>query len=64
MKVIIPLAGYGKRMRPHTFSRPKPLFPVAGKTVLGHILDRFVPLQPEEVVFIVGWLGEQIEEFV
>ncbi|MHB0856718.1 MAG: sugar nucleotidyltransferase [Anaerolineae bacterium] len=64
MKVIIPLAGFGKRMRPLTWSRPKPLLNVAGKPILGHVLDKFVPLQPEEIVFIVGWLGDQIEEYV
>lgn len=64
MRVIIPLAGFGKRMRPLTWSRPKPLLNVADKTILGHVLDKFVPLQPEEIVFIVGWLGEQIEEYV
>ena len=44
MKIIIPLAGFGKRMRPHTWSKPKPLLNVAGKPVLGHILDRLASL--------------------
>ncbi|MHB1296212.1 MAG: sugar nucleotidyltransferase [Anaerolineae bacterium] len=64
MKVIIPLAGFGKRMRPLTWSRPKPLLNVADKPILGHVLDKFIPLQPEEIVFIVGWLGDQIQEYV
>ncbi len=65
MKVIIPLAGYGKRLRPPTWSKPKPLINVAGKPMLGHILDIFAPMEEvEDVVFIVGWLGEQIEEYV
>jgi glucose-1-phosphate thymidylyltransferase len=65
MKVIIPLAGFGKRMRPHTWSKPKPLVNVAGKPVLGHILDKLSDLdvQVDELIFIVGWLGEQIEEY-
>ncbi len=65
MKVIIPLAGFGKRMRPHTWSKPKPLLYVAGKPVLGHILDKLADLdvEVEELVFIVGWLGEQIQEY-
>ena len=70
MKVIIPLAGFGKRMRPHTWSKPKPLLNVAGKPVLGHILDKLAGLQGagtgssvDELIFIVGWLGEQIEEY-
>jgi len=64
MKVIIPLAGFGKRMRPQTWSKPKPLLNVAGKAILGHVLDKFAALDVEEVVFIVGWLGDQIKEYV
>ncbi len=65
MKIIMPMAGLGKRMRPHTWSKPKPLLQVADKPVLGHILDKFVPLKNlEEVVFIVGWMGDQIREYV
>jgi glucose-1-phosphate thymidylyltransferase len=65
MKVIIPLAGFGKRMRPHTWSKPKPLVNVAGKPVLGHILDKLADLDVDvdELIFIVGWLGEQIQEY-
>jgi glucose-1-phosphate thymidylyltransferase len=64
MKVIIPLAGFGKRLRPHTYTRPKPLVNVAGKPVLGHILDRLAGLDVEEIIFIVGYLGDQIKEYV
>jgi len=64
MKVIIPLAGTGKRMRPQTWSKPKPMLNVAGKPILGHVLDKLLPLNADEFVFIVGWLGEQIKEYV
>lgn len=65
MDVIIPLAGFGTRLRPHTFTRPKPLVNVAGKAVLGHVIDEFVEqTDTGSVVFIVGYLGEQIEEYV
>jgi len=65
MKVVIPMAGYGTRLRPHTWSKPKPLVTVAGKPVLGHVLDTFASLPfVEEVVFIVGYLGQQVEEYV
>ena len=64
MKIIIPLAGLGTRLRPHTFSKPKPLVNVAGKPVLGHILDELEGLDVEEIIFIVGYLGEQIEKYV
>jgi glucose-1-phosphate thymidylyltransferase len=65
MKIVIPLAGFGKRLRPHTFTKPKPLINVAGKPVLGHVLDMFTRLDHvEEIIFITGHLGEQIEEYV
>ncbi|MCR4407395.1 MAG: sugar phosphate nucleotidyltransferase [Anaerolineae bacterium] len=64
MKVVIPLAGFGTRLRPHTYTKPKPLLNVAGKPVLGHILDKFTGLSVEEVIFITGWLGDQIEAYV
>ena len=64
MKVVLPLAGLGKRMRPHTWSKPKPLLNIAGKPVLGHVLDKLQPLDVEEVIFITGWLGNQIKEYV
>lgn len=64
MKIVIPLAGLGTRLRPHTYTRPKPLVNLAGKPILGHILDRLTPLPIDEVIFITGYLGEQIEEYV
>ncbi|GIV83840.1 MAG: nucleotidyltransferase [Candidatus Roseilinea sp.] len=65
MDVIIPLAGFGTRLRPHTYSKPKPLVSVAGKPVLGHILDKLInESQVGKVVFVVGYLGEQIEHYV
>ncbi len=69
LKIFIPMAGWGTRMRPHTWSKPKPLVSVAGKTSLEHLLDMFhsVP-DPDNVefVFIVGpYLGElQVSPFI
>ena len=68
-KIVIPMAGWGTRMRPHTYSKPKPLVSVAGKTTLEHLLDMFKTMpDPEnlEYVFIVSpFLGEfQIPEFI
>jgi glucose-1-phosphate thymidylyltransferase len=64
MKVVILMAGLGTRLRPHTYSKTKALLPVAGKPVLAHLLDRFQGLDVEEYIFIVGYLAEQIEEYV
>ena len=69
LKVVIPMAGWGTRMRPHTWSKPKPLVSVAGKTSLEHLLDMFKTLpDPEntEYVFILSpYLGEiQIPSFI
>ena len=64
MKSIILLAGLGTRLRPHTYSKPKPLIQVAGKPVLGHILDSLAVLNIEETIFIVGYLGDQIQKYV
>lgn len=64
MKVIILLAGYGTRLRPHTYTKPKPLINVAGKPVLGHILDKLIEAGATEMTFVVGYLGEQIQEYV
>jgi glucose-1-phosphate thymidylyltransferase len=69
LKIFIPMAGWGTRMRPHTWSKPKPLVSVAGKTSLEHLLDMFnsVPAPVDvEYVFIVGpYLGElQVPPFV
>ncbi len=64
MKAVILLAGLGTRLRPHTYSRPKPLVNVAGKPVLGHILDGMAEIQFDEIIFIVGYLGDQIEKYV
>lgn len=64
MKAVIPLAGKGTRLRPHTHHTPKPLLKVAGKPVLAYILDDLVALGVEDVVFIVGHLREVVEAWI
>jgi len=61
--IILPVAGLGTRLRPQTWSKPKPLVSVAGKPMLAHVLDRVLPTEPSKIVFITGFLGEQIEEW-
>jgi glucose-1-phosphate thymidylyltransferase len=63
-KVIIPVAGIGKRLRPHTHTAPKGLLHVAGKPILGHILDALKQMKIDEVIFVIGFMGEQIVEYV
>ncbi|MGI6035331.1 MAG: sugar phosphate nucleotidyltransferase [Limnochordia bacterium] len=64
MKVIIPVAGIGTRLRPQTHTVPKALVHVAGKPILGHILDSLEPIGVTEVVLVVGYLGDQIIDYV
>ncbi len=67
LKIVIPMAGLGTRLRPHTWSKPKQLIGVAGKTVLDHVLDTLSTLPDPhniELVNIVGYLGEQIESYL
>ncbi len=61
MDIILPVAGFGTRLRPQTWSKPKPLVGLAGKPMLAHVLDRVMPLSPGQLVFITGFLGDQIE---
>lgn len=64
MKVIIPLAGKGTRLRPHTHVVPKPMLRVAGRPVMSYILDDLRKLGDlEEVIYITGHLKEKVEEY-
>jgi glucose-1-phosphate thymidylyltransferase len=63
MDIILPVAGMGTRLRPLTWSRPKPLVSVGGKPILAHVIDRVMPVNPDKIVFITGFLGEQIERW-
>ena len=64
MKVVIPVAGEGTRLRPHTHTAPKVLLHVAGKPILGHILDEIAALKPEEVILVVGNMADKIRQYV
>jgi glucose-1-phosphate thymidylyltransferase len=64
MQVIIPLAGKGKRLRPHTHLVPKPLLKVAGRPVLDWVMDKLKGLDIKELIFITGHLKDQVEAYV
>lgn len=63
MQVIIPLAGKGTRLRPHTHLVPKPLLKVAGRPVMDWVMDRLDGLDVRELIFITGHLKEQVEAY-
>ncbi|MCB0838006.1 MAG: NTP transferase domain-containing protein [Bacteroidetes bacterium] len=64
MKAVIPVAGVGTKLRPHTHTQPKPLIPVAGKPILGHIIDNLISAGIRKQVFIIGYLKEKIKDYV
>lgn len=64
MKAIIPVAGAGTKLRPHSYTQPKALIPLAGKTVLSIIIDQMRDAGIQEFVFIVGYLGDKIRDYV
>jgi glucose-1-phosphate thymidylyltransferase len=64
MKAIIPVAGAGTKLRPHSYTQPKALIPLAGKTVLSIIIDQMLEAGINEFVFIVGYLGDKIRDYV
>ncbi|HEY7472572.1 MAG TPA: sugar phosphate nucleotidyltransferase [Gemmatimonadota bacterium] len=63
MKIVIPAAGQGTRLRPHTHALPKVMLPVAGRPIIGHILADVAPLEPDEVRLIVGYRGDTVESY-
>ncbi len=64
MRAIIPVAGFGTRLKPHTFSIPKVLLNVGGKPILGHILKQLVETKIYNATFIVGYMGDKIKDYV
>jgi glucose-1-phosphate thymidylyltransferase len=64
MKVIIPVAGAGATLRPFTYTQPKCLIPLAGKTILSFIIDQFIEKGLTEFIFVIGHLGEKIKDYV
>ena len=64
MKAILPVAGKGTRLRPHTHTKAKSLVHVAGKAVLEHIVERLLAVEVDEFIFIIDENGQQISDFM
>ncbi len=64
LRAIVPVAGVGTRLRPHTHTLPKVLIHVAGKPILGHILDELKHIGVTEVVLVVGYMGDMVIDYV
>ncbi len=64
MKAIIPVAGAGTKLRPHTYTQPKALIPLAGKTILSIIIDQLREAGIREYILVVGYLGDKIQDYV
>src|SRR4051812_37811740 len=65
MKIIVPMAGMGKRMRPHTLTIPKPLIPVAGKPIVQHLVEDITKVcheKVDEIAFVIGNFGKEVEK--
>ena len=63
-KAVIPAAGEGRRLKPHTHTTPKILLEVAGKPIIGHIMDRLLLARPDEVIVVVGSQGDQVRNYL
>lgn len=65
MKIVVPMAGVGKRMRPHTLTVPKPLLPIAGKPIVQRLVEDIAAVckEPiEEIAFVIGDFGKEVEK--
>lgn len=64
MKVIIPAAGLGKRLRPNTLSMPKPLLRVGEKRIIDYVISSLSSLSYDEIIFITGYMHNEIEQYI
>jgi glucose-1-phosphate thymidylyltransferase len=64
LRAVIPAAGIGTRLKPHTYSLPKVLLNVGGKPILGHIIEKLLAENITKATFVTGYLGEKIVEYV
>jgi len=64
LKVILPVAGIGKRLRPHTLTTPKVLLKVAGRPIISYLMEEIVKIPSPELIFIIGHLGKEVEQYI
>lgn len=64
MRAVIPVAGVGSRLRPHTYTLPKVLLNVGGKPILAHILDSLLEQNINKATIITGYMGDLVKEYV
>ncbi|MDP4173222.1 MAG: sugar phosphate nucleotidyltransferase [Bacteroidota bacterium] len=64
MRAIIPVAGFGSRLKPHTYSIPKVLLNVGGKPIIGHIVEKLLGEGIHKATFVIGHLGDMIKEYI
>ncbi|MGC8595682.1 MAG: sugar phosphate nucleotidyltransferase [Candidatus Kryptoniota bacterium] len=64
MRALIPVAGVGTRLRPHTYTLPKVLLNVGGKPIVGHIVEELISIGVRDISVVVGYLGEMVEEYL
>lgn len=64
MRAIIPVAGIGTRLKPHTYSTPKVLLNVGGKPIISHIIEKLADEGIHKATFVIGHLGDQIKEYI
>ena len=64
MRAIIPVAGFGTRLKPHTYSLPKVLLNVGGKPIIAHIIEKLLEEKINKATFIIGYMGDKISEYI
>jgi len=64
LRAVIPAAGFGTRLKPHTYSLPKVLLNVGSKPILGHIIDKLLQENISKATLVIGYLGEKIIDYV
>ncbi|MGC8867379.1 MAG: sugar phosphate nucleotidyltransferase [Elusimicrobiales bacterium] len=61
---VVPVAGAGTRLKPHTYTYPKVLLTVGDKPILGHIVDKLLNCGIKDICFVIGYLGEKVKDYI